>query len=193
MLPSVRASPPVTVRVVPAATVYVEPAPLNTTSVRLWLPLIVIVAANTTVEVPGSRVPAVYVQLRPVRMVPTSVSVPDGLLITRLGRLPAAVVEAPVNVWAPAPLMSSVPVPPSNVAAWLIGPWAATVPVLMLPSVNVSEPTAVRVSPAATVFSPAVKRTSLNASDVATSIVAAPVTNATVPPFGANDPPPVWV
>ena len=42
----------------------------------------------------GARVdvPAVYVQLWVVRIVPARVSVPDGLLMTTLGRLPAAVV-----------------------------------------------------------------------------------------------------
>ncbi len=86
-----------------------------------------------------------------VRIVPTRVSAPDGLLMTTLGRLPAAAVAAPAKVWPAVPLISSVPVFPSNVEAWLIGPWAATVPVLMLPSVRVSEPVTVRVVPAATV------------------------------------------
>ena len=131
---------PVTVSVVPALTVYVTPPPLNVTLARLWLPAIVRLPANTTVDVPGSSVPAVYVQLRPVRIVPARVSVPDGLSMTTAARLPAARVEAPVNVWSTAPLMSSVPVPVSNVEAWLIGPCAATVPVAMLPSVRVSAP-----------------------------------------------------
>ena len=61
--------------------------------------------AKTSVEVPGSSVPAVYVQLLAVRIVPARVSVPDGLLMTTRGRPPAAVVAAPVRVWAPAPLM----------------------------------------------------------------------------------------
>jgi len=39
-------------------------------------------------------------------------SVPVGLLMTRAGRLPLAVVDAPVRVWAPAPLMRSVAAPP---------------------------------------------------------------------------------
>ena len=69
---------------------------------------------------PGSSVPAVYVQLWVVRIVPARVSVPDGLLMTTAGRSPAAVVAAPVNVWAPAPLMSRVPVPPAKAEAWLI-------------------------------------------------------------------------
>ena len=74
--------------------------------------MIVLAAAKTTVEVPGSSVPAVYVQLWSVRIVPARVSVPEGLLMTSGGRLPLAVVEAPVKVWAPAPLMSRVAVPP---------------------------------------------------------------------------------
>ena len=95
--------------------------------------------------------PAVYVQLCPVRMVPARVSVPDGLSMTTLGRLPAAVVEAPVKVWSTVPLTRSVPVLPSKVEAWLIGPWAATVPVLMLPSVRVRVPATESVVPAVTV------------------------------------------
>ena len=84
--------------------------------------------AKTTVEVPGSRVPAVYVQLLVVRMVPARVSVPEGLLMTRAGSVPAAVVAAPVNVWAPVPSMSRVPVPPSKVEAWLMAPRAWRAP-----------------------------------------------------------------
>ncbi len=63
----------------------------------------------------------------------------------------------------------------------------------MLPAVSVNEPVTFRVSPAATVFAPAVNRTLLNASDAATSMVAAPVIQATVPPLALNDPPAVWV
>ena len=110
--------------------------------------------AKTTVEVPGSTVPAVYVQPLPVRIVPARVSVPAGLSMTTAGRVPAAVVAAPVNVWSAVPLTSSVPVPPSNVEAWLIGPRAATVPVAIEPSVRVSVPSTVRVVPAATVLAP---------------------------------------
>ena len=62
---------------------------------------------------PGSTVPAVYVQLFAVRSVPAIVSVPLGLLIAMSGRAPAAVVEAPVKVWAAAPLIVSVAVPPA--------------------------------------------------------------------------------
>ena len=89
--------------------------------------------------------------------------------------------------------MSSVPVPPPNVEAWLMAPCASTVPVLMAPAVSVSVPVATRLSPAATVFVPALKRRSLNVSDDATSTVAAPVIKATVPPFALNVPPAVWV
>ena len=69
---------------------------------------------------PGSTVPAVYVQLVAVRIVPARVRVPDGLLMTTSGRSPAAVVAAPVKVWAPAPLIRRVAVPPVIVEAWLI-------------------------------------------------------------------------
>ena len=49
---------------------------------------VIVPPAKTTVEVPGSSVPAVYVQLWVVRMVPARVSVPDGLLMTTVGRSP---------------------------------------------------------------------------------------------------------
>ena len=150
-LPSVRVSVPVTVSVVPAPTVYVVLPPANVTSLRVWVPVIAWLPAKTTNDVPGSSVPAVYVQPVVVRIVPASVSVPEGLLMTTLGRLPAASVAAPVNVWAPAPSMSSVPVLPSNVEAWLMAPCASTVPVLRLPSVRVNVPPTVKVVPAATV------------------------------------------
>ncbi len=68
--------------------------------------------AKTSVELPGSRVPAVYVQLLAVRSVPARLSVPEGLLMTTMGRLPLAVVEAPVRVWPALPLMSRVALPP---------------------------------------------------------------------------------
>ena len=116
----------------------------------MWLPLTV-PPAKTTVEVPGSTVPAVYVQPLAERSVPTRLSVPDALSMTTRGRLPAAAVAAPVNVWAAVPLISRVPVPPPYVDAWLIGPWAATVPVLRLPAVSVNDPPTVRVVPAAIV------------------------------------------
>ena len=85
--------------------------------------------AKTTVEVPGSRVPALTVQLWVVRIVPARVSVPEGLVMTTRGSRPAAVVAAPVKVCAPAPLMSRVAAPPVYVEAWLMAPPAATVPV----------------------------------------------------------------
>ena len=68
--------------------------------------------AKTSVEVPGSSVPAVYVQSLPVRIVPARVSVPLGLLMTTSGRLPLAVVAAPLRVWSALPSMSRVAVPP---------------------------------------------------------------------------------
>ena len=67
---------PLTVRVVPAAIVVVA---RKSTALRVWLPLIV-PPAKTSVEVPGSSVPAVYVQLLAVRMVPARVSVPRRLV-----------------------------------------------------------------------------------------------------------------
>ena len=51
--------------------------------------------AKTSVELPGSTVPAVYVQPVAVRIVPARVSVPEGLLMTTGGSAPAAVVAAP--------------------------------------------------------------------------------------------------
>src|SRR3990170_4851788 len=82
------------------------------------------------VEVPGSRVPLVWVQLLVVRMVPVRVRVPDGLLMLRLGRVPALVVALPVNVWAPVPSMVRRPVAPSKVDAWVMSPRAETVPTI---------------------------------------------------------------
>ena len=57
----------------------------KSTALRVWLPVIV-PPAKTSVEVPGSSVPAVYVQLFAVRIVPARVSVPDGLLMTTSGQ-----------------------------------------------------------------------------------------------------------
>ena len=88
------ATEPAAVRVVPAAS---EVVARKSSALRVWLPLIV-PPAKTTVELPPLTVPAVYVQLLVVRIVPARVSVPAGLLMTRAGRLPLAVVEAPVRV-----------------------------------------------------------------------------------------------
>src|SRR5438093_195454 len=145
--PEVSVVAPVAVRVVPAATDVVA---RMSTSLRLWLP-VTVPPAKTTVDVPASTVPAVYVQLFGVRIVPARVSVPAGLLMTTAGRSPAAVVAAPVNVWAPPPLMSRVAVPLPKAEAWLMAPWAATVPVLSVPPVRLRLPPTVRVVPAATV------------------------------------------
>src|SRR3970040_3121578 len=82
------------------------------------------------VEVPGSRVPLVWVQLLVVRMVPVRVRVPDGLLMLRLGRVPALVVALPVKVWAPVPSMVRRPVPPSKEDAWVMSPRAEKVPTI---------------------------------------------------------------
>ena len=146
-VPPVRLRLPPTVRVVPAAIVVVA---RTSTALSVWLPVIV-PPAKTSVEVPGSSVPAVYVQLFVVRIVPARLSVPEGLLMTSSGRLPAAVVAAPVKVWAPLPLMSRVAVPPVYVEAWLMAPWAARLPVpLSAPEVSVVDPLTVSVVPAAT-------------------------------------------
>ena len=75
---------------------------------------------------------------------------PDGLLMTTSGMPPLAVVEAPVSVWAPVPLIRRVAVPPPYARTWLMSPWAARVPVeVRLPPVRLVEPVAVRVVPAA--------------------------------------------
>ena len=65
----------------------------------------------------------------------------------------------PVKTWAPAPSMRRVPLPPSKVEAWLRSPWAATVPVVIVPSVRVRVPPTVRVVPAATVWVSALRKT----------------------------------
>ena len=147
-LPAVSVVVPATVRVVPAAMVVVA---RKSTEAKVWLPVIV-PPAKTRAAVPGSSVPPVYVQLLLVRIVPARLSVPESLLMTNTGRLPAAVVEAPVRVCAPVPLTSRVAVPPEYVDAWLMAPWAASVPVpLRLPAVSVVVPVTVRVVPAAMV------------------------------------------
>ncbi len=112
-LPAVRVRRPPAVRVVPAAIVVVA---RKSSALRVCDP-VTVPPAKTTSEVPGSTVPALYVQLWLVRIVPTRLSVPEGLSMTRAGRLPAAVVDAPVRVWAPAPSTSRVPLPPPNVEA----------------------------------------------------------------------------
>ena len=112
---------------------------------------------RTTRLVPASTVPLVYVQLRPVRMVPTRSSVPEGLSMTRLGRAPApgTAVAEPVNVWSSVPSMRMVPVPAPALAAWLIGPRAAMVPRFTTEPDIVSRPVTMTASPAAMVFVPA--------------------------------------
>ena len=107
-LPAVSAVVPVTVRVVAAAMLVVARKSIEA---KVWLPVIV-PPAKTRAAVPGSSVPPVYVQLLLVRIVPARLSVPAGLLMTRIGRLPLAAVEAPVSAWAPVPLTSRVAVPP---------------------------------------------------------------------------------
>src|SRR5438093_2470479 len=145
-VPPVRLRLPPAVRVGPAAIVVVV---RTSTALGVLLP-VVVPPAKTSVEVPGSSVPAVYVQLFVVRIVPARLSVPEGLLMTSSGGWPAAVVAAPVTVWAPLPLMSRVAVPPVYVEAWLMAPWAARLPVpLSAPEVSVVDPVTVRVVPAA--------------------------------------------
>ncbi|TMD27669.1 MAG: hypothetical protein E6I94_09415 [Chloroflexi bacterium] len=156
---------------------------------RVWLPVIV-PPAKTTVEAPGSSVPPTYVQALVVRRVPASVSFPAGLSMTRAGRLPAAVVAAPVNVWATAPSMRSVAAPPPNVEASVRSPCASSVPVPASdPAVSVVTPVAMRLSPAAIAETIVRFR---NVSLPGTSIVAADVDRATVPPVAARVPP-LWV
>src|SRR5436309_682166 len=167
-----------TVRVVLAAIVVVARTSL---ALRVALPMLV-PPAKTRVEVPGSTVPAVYVQLFVVRIVPARLSVPEGLLMTSSGRLPAAVVAAPVKVWAPLPLMRRVAVPPVYVEAWLMAPWAASLPApLSAPEVSVVDPVTVRVVPAATVFVPAARVRLLKVFAVVSVSVAAPPPKDTVP------------
>ena len=184
MVPSTRLRVPATVRVSPDAIVWV-PVLLTTTSARAWLPLIVCVPAKTTVEVPASSVPPVYVQSFEVRRVPVSVSVPEGLLMSTSGRLPAAVVEAPSRVCAPVPLTRRVAAPPGYVDAWLMEPWAARMPApLRLPAVSVVVPATVRVVPAAMVV---VARKSTEARVWLPVIVPPAKTRAAVP--GSSVPP----
>ena len=108
MLPVVSVAAPLTVRVVPAA---IEVVARRSTFARVWLP-VTVPPAKTSVAVPGSTVPAVYVQLLAVRIVPAIVRVPLGLLMTTSGMPPLATVDAPVSCWAAAPLKSSVAAPP---------------------------------------------------------------------------------
>ncbi len=107
-LPAVRVTAPDAVRVVPAAIVVVA----RKSSAPSVCEPVTVPPAKTTSEDPWSTVPAAYVQPFDVRIVPASVSVPDGLLMLTSGTFPAAVVAAPVSVCAPVPLISSVPVPP---------------------------------------------------------------------------------
>src|SRR5438093_1163081 len=187
--PSARVSRPATVSVSPPGMVWTVVL-LKTTSARVWLPLMVWVPAKTRVEVPGSTAPAVYVQLWVVRIVPARLSVPEGLLMTSSGRLPAAVVAAPVKVWAPLPLMSRVAVPPVYVEAWLMAPWAARLPApLSAPEVSVVDPVTVRVVPAATVFVPAARVRLLKVFAVVSVSVAAPPPKDTVPEALLRAPP----
>ena len=85
--------------------------------------------------------------------------------------------------------MSRVAVPPVNVEAWLMGPWAASVPVpLRLPDERLRLPVTVRVVPAAIDFVEA-NVTLLNVSGVDTVRVAAAPLKETVPAGALNVPP----
>ena len=111
---------------------------------------------NTTVLPAGLRPPeAVSVQFRPVRKVPARVSVPDGSLMSTLGRAPTVVLWKPLKIWAPLPLISRVVVPPPVKPIWaLMSPWAARVPVLTVPLNRFSEPDTVRTVRGAMVIVP---------------------------------------
>ncbi len=121
---------------------------------------------------------------------PARVKVPDGLLMTSGGSAPAAVVAAPVKVWAPAPPIVRLAVPPAYAEAWLMFPVAMSVPgPLRVPAVSVVVPFTVRVVPAVMVLVPAVRVRLLNASTVETVTVADPPPNDTVPALALNEPP----
>src|SRR5438128_1019931 len=101
------------VRVVPAA---IDVVARKSSALRVWLPVIV-PPAKTTVEVPGSTVPAVYVQALAVRILLLRVRVPPIFSLFPYTTLFRSVVAAPVNVWGPDPSMRSVAVPPPAVEA----------------------------------------------------------------------------
>ena len=152
---------PAAVRVVPAAITTVPPR--NSTVLRVWEPVMVRLPANTTVEPvtfspPGT---ALTVQLRAVRRIPVPgpgaarVRLPDGLLTSTAGSAPTRTVWYPVTVWLPLPLMSSVAVPPPVKPTWAaIDPWAASVPVFMVPLNRFRPAPTVTVVPAAIVIVP---------------------------------------
>ena len=105
--PSVRVNVPLAVKVVPPAMVIVWkplllPLILKVMLFNVWLPVItlsnVLSGENTTVLVPASMVPAVWVQFRSVRIVPKSDKVPDALLMFRFINLPTLLVELPVKL-----------------------------------------------------------------------------------------------
>ena len=74
---------------------------------------VIVPPAKTRVEVPGSSGAGGVRPVAGVRIVPASVSVPDGLLMTTRGRWPLAVVEAPGEGLGAVPLNRSVAVPPA--------------------------------------------------------------------------------
>ena len=117
--------------------------PLSSTSLRVWLPVIVWCPRRRRVEVPGSSVPAVYVQLWLVRSVPARVSVPDGLLMTTRGRSPAARRRGPGERLGAGAVDQQGAVPPTKAAVVDTSPWASRTPVpLRVPEVRVAWPVA---------------------------------------------------
>src|SRR5438105_3409987 len=107
-LPALRVVDPLTVRIVAEASVVVV---RKSTALRVWLPVMV-PPAKTTVDVRSEERRVGKEWRLAVWMVPDRERVPDALLTTSRGRLPLAVVDAPVSVWAPAPLMARVAAPP---------------------------------------------------------------------------------
>jgi hypothetical protein len=80
---------------------------------------------KTTVELPTSTVPAVYVQFLPVRMILDKVRVPPVLFMVSGIKSPTVAEPPPVRVWLLVPLMVKVvgvPELPSKVETKLISP-----------------------------------------------------------------------
>src|SRR3989304_1849664 len=88
-----------------------------------------------------------------------SVTIPADLLTVQV---PVGITPPPfVKVWLAPPVNDRGELPPSKVEAKVTSAWAATVPVLMLPSVRVRVPPAVRVVPAATGLMPGPRNSAL--------------------------------
>ena len=130
--------------------------------------------------VPGSTVPAVWVQLRVVRRVPTRPRLPPDLAISTTGRLPVVAVALPVKVWSADPSKRRVAVPPLvKVLATLTSPRATRVPVLRAPETRLTAPAAVRVLAAAIVTLLDLENGPLVASGGAVTIEAGAAVTAT--------------